>query len=137
MLTPARFVPYEMKSSLIRVTSYENKTLQGVFINSFYENEMRFENLIQLLFLMEKLQDELSFPQKAMEQRTFTGTKEHQAETAAQQGSYETLATFKVNVLFRQNASWQGSVQWVERESESQFRSVLELVMLIDSVLTA
>ena len=47
------------------------------------------------------------------------------------------MATFKLSILFRQNSSWQGSVLWLEEDSEAQFRSALELVKLVDSVLTS
>ena len=43
------------------------------------------------------------------------------------------IATFNISVLFRQNASWQGSIVWVEKAAESQFRSVFELITQIDS----
>ena len=46
------------------------------------------------------------------------------------------LATFQLRVLFRQNASWQGSLIWVDQRMDAQFRSVLELVRLMDSALT-
>ena len=45
------------------------------------------------------------------------------------------LATFAVRIIFRQNASWQGSVVWLEGEREESFRSALELVLLMDSAL--
>lgn len=44
-------------------------------------------------------------------------------------------ATFAVRVLFRQNASWQGSVSWLEGSREESFRSALELAFLMDSAL--
>ena len=46
------------------------------------------------------------------------------------------MATFQLRVLFRQNASWQGSLIWVDQRMDAQFRSVLELVRLMDSALT-
>ena len=45
------------------------------------------------------------------------------------------LATFAVRLIFRQNASWQGSITWLEGEAEQSFRSVLELTLLMDSAL--
>ncbi|MBR2009616.1 MAG: hypothetical protein IJ936_05780 [Peptococcaceae bacterium] len=51
------------------------------------------------------------------------------------QSAREALATFKVKVLFRQGASWQGKVEWVEEGMETSFRSALELVKLMDSAL--
>jgi hypothetical protein len=44
------------------------------------------------------------------------------------------LATLRMRVMFRQNASWQGTLRWMEEGMEENFQSVLELLMLIDSV---
>lgn len=52
-------------------------------------------------------------------------------------GEQKPLATFQLSVLFRQNASWQGRLTWLERAEEARFRSVLELVGLLDSALAA
>ena len=41
--------------------------------------------------------------------------------------------TFIVKVQYRQNASWQGSIRWLERDTEKNFRSTLELIRLMDS----
>jgi hypothetical protein len=38
-------------------------------------------------------------------------------------------------VLFRQNASWQGSITWMEGKQEQSFRSALELIFLMNSAL--
>ena len=39
--------------------------------------------------------------------------------------------TFFIRINFQQNASWQGSVQWLEGQSTRFFRSHLELMMLM------
>ena len=44
-------------------------------------------------------------------------------------------SAFVVQVQFRQNATWQGSVTWVEKKEKQQFRSALELLKLIESAL--
>jgi len=44
-------------------------------------------------------------------------------------------ATFALQILFRQNVSWQGFLIWTEGKREESFRSVLELLFLIDSVM--
>ena len=44
-------------------------------------------------------------------------------------------ATFVVNVQFRQNATWQGTVPWTDGRRTEPFRSALELIRLIDSTL--
>ena len=131
-----KFVPMEQKVSVIHITGYRDKNFEGVLQNAYYKDRKAFRNLTQLLFLIESLQDELQYPQKGMETRSFKGepTAPLQA-TKLEHPPGEPIATFKLHLLFRQNASWQGSVIWVEEGVEAQFRSVLELVSLMDSVL--
>lgn len=43
--------------------------------------------------------------------------------------------TFIIKVMDQQNATWQGSVTWVDEQREQYFRSTLELLKLIDGVL--
>ena len=43
--------------------------------------------------------------------------------------------TFIVKVMNQQNATWQGSVTWVDEQREQYFRSTLELLKLIDGAL--
>ena len=68
------------------------------------------------------------------EQRAAAGAPRPAPEALGEQ---KPLATFQLSVLFRQNASWQGSLTWLERAEEARFRSVLELVGLLDSALAA
>lgn len=44
--------------------------------------------------------------------------------------------TFIVKVLYGQNDTWQGTVTWVDRDKEQNFRSALELIKMIDSALS-
>ena len=46
-------------------------------------------------------------------------------------------ATFEMRILFRQHASWQGELLWLEKNTRQYFRSVLELITLLDSALRA
>lgn len=43
--------------------------------------------------------------------------------------------TFIVKILHNQNATWQGSVTWAEKNKQQYFRSFLELVKMIDGAL--
>ena len=43
-------------------------------------------------------------------------------------------STFVVKVIGTENASWQGTIQWVDGKKEMPFRSTLELRKLLDSV---
>lgn len=41
--------------------------------------------------------------------------------------------TFIVEVSDTQNQSWQGRIEWVQGQKKQSFRSVMELLRLIDS----
>lgn len=42
--------------------------------------------------------------------------------------------TFVVHVKEQQNTTWQGTVTWVEEQRKENFRSLLELIKLMDAV---
>lgn len=44
-------------------------------------------------------------------------------------------STFLVEVKFQRNATWQGTVKWMEEKKSQDFRSMLELIKLIDETL--
>jgi hypothetical protein len=140
-MAQSKFVPYELKTSIIRITTYEGTNLKGVIINPYFENEVPFEGTIQFLKIIDELQDAINFPQKSMSTRKFGDDANHahvlpQTSGAAQPSSEErAIASFKLSILFRHNASWQGSVIWLDKGMQSEFRSALELIFLIDSVL--
>ena len=44
-------------------------------------------------------------------------------------------ASFELDILFRQNYSWQGRLKWPEAGKEAVFHSVLELIFLLESAI--
>jgi hypothetical protein len=48
-------------------------------------------------------------------------------------GNTGAQGTFVIRILNRQNATWQGVVTCVDKKEERPFRSLLELIKLIDS----
>ena len=45
------------------------------------------------------------------------------------------IATLRIQVLFREHYSWQGRIVWEEKRKEAVFRSVLELIQILDEIL--
>lgn len=45
-----------------------------------------------------------------------------------------TMDSFVINVLDNRNHTWQGTITWVESDKKQSFRSALELIELMDSV---
>lgn len=115
------------------------------------EDASFFRSTLELLELMEANYDSLDYPQASMNNRSFSShietNKERENVRRAGKGertvvlSKEVMeekrgekATFLVRVQYRQRATWQGQVTWVEKNQTASFRSALELLKLIDSV---
>ncbi|MDE7211761.1 MAG: hypothetical protein K2O03_10005 [Lachnospiraceae bacterium] len=133
----------EMCSSRICVDGYGNGEMQGRLYNNYYEEPIVFSNIMQLLKKMESMFDGFEYPQRTFRARNFFGVEkkpEKLPDRSAQmqlkpQDECGTVATFYVKVIFRKNASWQGNVQWVNGGQNENFRSIFELLMLMDGVM--
>lgn len=44
-------------------------------------------------------------------------------------------STFLIRIHFKQNANWQGTIQWLEMNKTVPFRSVLELIFLLNEAM--
>jgi len=51
-------------------------------------------------------------------------------------GAAGSKCTFEIMVRYRQNATWQGQIHWLEKNQHQNFRSVLEMLKLMDEALT-
>ncbi len=122
---------------MVYVDSYENEVPQGRFCIAANHEIQTFQSTIQLLKKIEEQLDKTKFPQAFDAIRRFQpphrGKRSGDEPTDTRPGS---RATFAVRLLFRQNASWQGSVRWSEGGQEESFRSVQELLLLIDNALS-
>lgn len=125
----------ESRKYLICVDSYRKGVPEGRFYNPYMEVET-FESLSQLLVKMDAMLDELQMPQSYTAARTFPSAVEPmEARTPPLDIRKGAKATFELQVIFRQHTSWQGVIVWREQQLEQSFRSVLELVLLMDSAL--
>ena len=124
------------KMYVICVDSYENKVLKGRIYNVLRDSSVTFKSAVDMLIKLEQLLDEAKLVQSYSVKRVFTPNTANGSPVQA--GSVEDgkLATFSLKLLFRQNASWQGSVLWCDGNSEESFRSVLELLLLMDNALS-
>ncbi len=126
----------EYRTTIVCIDSYENGVLAGRFYNPYLKDGETFQSLTQFLFKMEQTLDTMNLPQSFTAVRVFAEPPARTTERPPTPERLEgTLATFAVRVMFRQNASWQGSITWLETGREQSFRSVLELILLMDSAL--
>lgn len=125
----------EYRTTIVCVDSYTDGVPVGRFYNPCCSEGKTFQSLSQFLVKMEDMLDTMQFPQSFTALRTFMEPIDEPGSSTDQQTQEGKAGTFAVRILFRQNASWQGSVAWLEGKREERFRSVLELVLLMDGAL--
>lgn len=126
----------EYRTTIVCVDAYPNGVLSGRIFNPYLDSGQSFQSLTQFLQIMEQTLDKMAFPSAFTATRTFAPPPVHGPDPPDEQEQTGQLATFAVRILFRQNASWQGLITWMEGKQEQSFRSALELILLIDSALS-
>ena len=134
---PGKMYGETYRNFRICVDSYDQGVLCGrLYRPGITDQCTRFHSLMQLLVEIESMLDEAKFPQSFTAKRTFAPIQELSlSDGDAEPSQGPCKATFLIRLLFRQHASWQGSVNWVEGNGAETFRSVLELILLMDSAL--
>lgn len=133
-------IPYKYSETRIYLSNAKHEDFCGYLEHRAGNQIWRFDDMVTLLALHERLFSNLKYPQTACELRSMDTTRPNNRKKRKfmtvdkSEMPLETNPTFVVNVLYRQNASWQGTVQWVEGGIEKSFRSTLELIRLMDSV---
>jgi hypothetical protein len=118
----------------------------GRMFNPYIESFLEFRSVFELIVLMDEFFDKIHFPQKTFMTRRFYGgekTTGRSPEVEVERFMSDEMleneqgkrATFIVQVQFRQNATWQGTITWADEKKTSRFRSTLEMVKLMDNAL--
>lgn len=126
----------EYRSTTVCIDKYESGVPSGRLYNPYLNGGKSFRGVTQFIQQMEQTLDSMDFPKAYTTARLFTQPAECEAGSPVEEHLPGQEATFTVKVLFRQNASWQGLVVWQEGRQEQSFRSVLELILLMDSAMT-
>lgn len=130
---PGRVQGNEYRTTQVCVDDRQDGRFSGRLYNPYWEGGVPFSSVMEFLTRMEELLDQMQFPQSFTAKRAFAGPPGQGPVSQPLDMRQGREATFYLKVLFRQNASWQGTVRWVETGQEESFRSVLELLLLMDS----
>lgn len=131
---------------VVCVDQIEAGEISGQFYHCYKEDPVTFVSAVELVMRAERLFDAIAYPQASTESRSFFKSKEYQnynkkrpkqqvtaEELLAHKGALE---TFALSVSYRQNATWQGEIQWMRDGSRITFKNELELLSGIDCILT-
>ncbi|MEA5012133.1 MAG: hypothetical protein VB100_10495 [Angelakisella sp.] len=141
---------YAMRYGLtVYVDEFREMELSGrVF--SPVEGLKNFGGILEMLNHLENICNQIDYPQNTHRMRSFVTDKKQEQphpmtleearsveeiEKKENQSARGTAATFVVQVRYRQNATWQGSVKWVDTGKSQNFRSTLELINLMEGAL--
>ena len=127
----------EFRTTLICIDEYLDGVPSGRFYNQKEQEGKAFRGMMEFLSQMENTLETMDFPKAFTVVRSFSDTTKDFSTPPADAQKTGKQATFALKVLFRQNASWQGQITWLEGKKEQSFRSVLELLLLMNSALVA
>ena len=139
----------------IGIDRYNGNDWNGKIYTRLNKEAINFRNIGEMLDVLENIWNTIGYPQESMVNRRFStqeklaskkelvrvsyfedGTKDKikvelsEADMEKRRGEQD---TFIVRIQYRQNATWQGHVTWVDENKTVPFRSALELIKLIDS----
>lgn len=139
--TKAPFVTAMSTRVTVKVSSYNNRVITGWVYNAHFDKTVPFSDGLELLTVMENLFEALSFPGRFEDYRHFTNRMQKKNRKGIKEREdmsdrlKEEQATFIIHVQFRRNATWQGTIQWVDQDKRQSFRSTLEMIRLIDEAM--
>ena len=118
--------------------------IRGRLYHAYSREGLKIANMEQLLFELEHFYDSIDFPHPSTNNRTFQGEIPHIGHRAGKEkvmsdeellGRHGDLGTFIIRVQHRQNSSWQGRITWMDQDKTVYFRSMWEMLKLVDSAL--
>jgi len=125
------------RTTTVCIDSYKSGVLSGHYFDPASQRHQVFSSATQFLVQMENMLDCMELPKSFSAKRSFRFLSETDTGPPGTVSPEGKIATFAIRILFRQNASWQGSITWLEGRREESFRSVLELLLLMDNALNA
>lgn len=128
---------------VICVDRISGRRIIGRLYHRYSKQATPFVNGEQAVFLMEQLFDSLHFPYPSTLERSFSDESKSAPASRQERIMNDTdllsrhgdLGSFIVRVQHRQNSSWQGTLTWMERDKTLHFRSIWEMIKLVESAL--
>ena len=135
---------------VLMIDTHTERDFAGRVLHLYEEAAESFASGSDLVIRLDELYDEWKYPQRSTSQRYFKEAASGQAKGTDTHLNnrdkkrtidelYEArgeIATFMLQVEYRQNSSWQGHVIRLETGEAKSFQSVLELMRMIDRTLS-
>lgn len=135
MLGDQKRYPAGYAETEIYVDTKNAHDIQGILYHPATKVGWKYEGISELIGIYEELFNEMQFPQATHRIRGLgreNEVKRMRENEVKEEMLKDAKPTFVVKIRYRQNATWQGTVQWVEGNKTKNFRSALELIRLLD-----
>ena len=147
---------------VVCVDSVSDFCFQGLVYHGYRKSGKQFGSADELVFYMQDLFDRINFPYPGNTIRSFVAgngkknvsQKENREAVRSNRmikkggperimtdkellSKHGDIGTFIVRVQQRQNSTWQGRITWTEENQTLCFRSIWEMIHLIESAITS
>lgn len=126
------------------VDNVEGRRWSGRLYHGYSREKINVHSVEELVYSLEQVYDYLNFPHATMNSRSFQKDNKQAQRIPEREkimrdeellSKHGDMGTFIIRVQHRQNSSWQGRITWMDQDKTMYFRSIWELVKLIDSAL--
>ena len=118
-----KMFPCQSREAVVTVLSYHNGIIEVYLQHPRLEKREKVCSLSQIVLLLNSLlnlEDSLGSPLPLVHRDC---------------DNLESIAVFRIQILFREHYTWQGKLVWQDETKETVFHSCIELMQLIDEIL--
>lgn len=113
--------------------------IAGTLVHLHDKGQYSFQSMLDMIRTVNNCLDRIGAAEAGFRPRSWKGENEMEADGLKARGIPTVPRggpTFVIRIERRQNATWQGVVQWLDGRREQRFRSVLELIYLLEEVVS-
>lgn len=129
---------------VICIDSRKDGKETGRLYSCYSRDPAAFDDPYQLLLMMEEVMEKINYPQASVALRRYGGkadtnyVKREKPEKVMEQRELLEIrgekATYAIRIQYRQYATWQGELVWLEKNIAKSFNSELEMLKLMDNM---
>lgn len=119
-----KMIPCNSREVVITVRSYDDGVMIGYLQHPRLRKKEELHSLSQMLLLINSLLD--------LEDSLYQPLPLIPVDTR----EAESIAVFRIQILFREHYTWQGRLIWQNENAEAVFRSGIELIQMLDEILS-
>ena len=124
----------EYRNVIVCVDSMDGNLFSGSYYSPYTACSRKFSCLFDLVYDVDCLLNEMGNVRSWRKSMiTDDSDPAEPTDTAFAVSMRGRIATFRIMIVFRQNASWQGMITWIEGRDEESFRSILDMSLFMRS----